>query len=79
MSDNHTPSGLRILDGDVLYRCADGKGTRLYARMPDLEMAKQQYHSAVHKATTNPRCPYTMVWVRGHEDEFTWMKEEGQG
>lgn len=74
MSDTHSPSGTRFEKGDVLYRCADGKGTRLYARMPTLSMAEQQYRSAVRQAQTNPRCPYTMIWVRGHEADFTWIK-----
>lgn len=65
-----------IRNGDVAYRAADGKGTRLYARMPTHELNVQQYFSAVHKATTNPRCPYTMVWIVGWEDGYCWIKDE---
>lgn len=45
LNDNYSPSGLRFEDGDVLYRSDDGKGTRLYARLPGLAFAVQQYVS----------------------------------
>lgn len=76
MNNTHSPSGLQFLHGDVLYRCADIKGTRLYARVPTLALAIQQYEEAVRKATTNPRCPYTMVWIMGDEGDHTWIKDD---
>lgn len=78
MNDTHSPSGTRFLHGDVLYRCADGKGTRLYARTPTQAMAVQLYEEAVRQASTNPRCPYTMIWIMGDEPDHTWIKDESK-
>jgi hypothetical protein len=76
MNHDRTPSGTPIWDGDVLYTRGEEQVSRLYARMPTLAFAVQQYNHAVRKATTNPRCPYTRVWIRGHEAEYSYTKEE---
>lgn len=64
----------KILPRDVAYRKQNGQGTRLYARMSDLALAIQQFNAAVRTATTNPRCPYTMIWIAGHEADYCWIK-----
>jgi hypothetical protein len=69
-------STTQLREGDVAYRRRDGAGTRLYARMPGLGLAVQQYEAAVRSATTNPRCPFTMVWIVGLEHDYCWIKPD---
>ena len=58
---------------DVLYRKADGKGTKLYARVPTLPLAIQQFKWAVQIAR---KAKYTMIWIAQHEREHTWIEDE---
>lgn len=56
----------------VLYRKADGRGTRLYAWVPTLPMAVQQFQHAVKFAA---RAGYTLIWIEGHEGEHLWTAQ----